>query len=352
MDNPANLSTALTGTPHAHHGQGLPFLLTGSLLSQIPLEALRGIALNPDQYPSVFDDPELLTKLSLYIYDQVGPSNLSLPSAIRAESGAYGGERDLCVSQYSNAELSSDAVFDYPLVELDYKKLKVPSPETDGRMPVVLETMRLLKLARPSVPLVGDLVGALSLATSLISPDLILRALTGKPRQLSEFLDFLTDNTIAFAKAQARAGADIFFLIDPFASGEVLGPAFFESLALPYLNRIATALDGVGCQLIVHICGDVSALVPLFSQLDCQGVSLHKMPEGYSERDGKFIVGGLDSTQLLAQGGRPSLDETFSNVEAAALRGFSAIAPSCALDSSVSLAALRVAADAALRVSS
>jgi len=348
MNDPRQLLTLLAGkTPE----RGLPFLLTGGLISEVPDEAFRGIGLTPDQYSSVYDDPEQLAELSLYIYDKVGPSNLYIPCAMRVESEAYGGERDLRAGEHLVSGLSRNAVFEYPLKKLsDYQNLKRLNPETDGRMPTVLETLRLLKKACHEAPVIGDLVGPLSLATSLIDAKTLLRSIASEGALLSEFLDFLTENTIAFARAQARAGAEAFFLIDPFATSEILGAEFFELFALPCLNRIAEGVADEGCPLIVHICGEPSLLAGAFVRMRCEGLSLHRAPDDPAVLGGKLLVGGADVLQLLGLGGsEPERDAITGSVKAAASKGFSVIAPSCSLDATVSLAALQTAAAAAFR---
>lgn len=347
MSSPRQLLTLLAGKAPE---KGLPFLLSGAITGAVPDEALRAIALDPDLYPSVYDDPELLAGLSLYIHDTVGSSNLSLPCAMRVESEAYGGEKDLYAGESPPFELSRNAVFEYPLKELaDYKGLKGLNPESDGRMPVVLETLRLLKLARRETPVIGDLVGPLSLATSLIDGKTLLRSIKSEGALLREFLGFLTENTISFARAQARAGAEAFFLLDPFATAEILGAEFFELFALPYYNRIAECLGEEGCPLIVHICGEPRLLADTFARMLCEGLSLHRAPAGLAGLDGKLLVGGIEALQLLGFGGSAQERAAIAcSVEAAVFGGFSVIAPSCSLDATVSLGALQSAAGAAL----
>ncbi len=362
MKGPEQLAALLAGDSPERQRR---FLLSGGILSVIPAEALNAKKLltpNPDlSIPdlSVYDDPEQLTELSLYIYDKVCPSNLSLPCVVRAESEAYGGEPDQRIDQEGGQEggqgLGTEPVlsnaFEYPLKKpADYKRLKTLDPETDGRMPMVLDILQRLRLARPGVPVIGDLVGPLSLATSLIEAGTLLRAFKDDGEAICKLLDLLTENTIAFARAQHRAGADAFFLIDPFSTAEAIGPRSFEVFALPYLNRIADSLASFGCPLIVHICGDPSPLAASLAGLRSAGLGLHSVPAPLVGLEGKLLIGGVDHLSLLgpaaATQGRTAIADS---VEAAVSKGFSVISPSCSLDATVSLDALWIAAEAALR---
>ncbi len=349
MNGPEQLVALLAGIRSERQR---PFLLSGGILSVIPAEALKATRLpatNPD--PSVYDDPEQLAELSLYIYDKVCPSNLSLPCVIRAESEAYGGEQDQRTVTEGGTEPSLQNVFEYPLKKLtDYKILKGLDPETDGRMPLVLDVLRRLKLARPDLPIIGDLVGPLSLATSLIDAGTLLRAFKDEGEVLCKLLDLLSENTIAFARAQQRAGASAFFLIDPFSTAEAIGPSSFELFALPYLNRIADSLASFGCPLIIHICGDPLPLAASIAGLRSAGLGLHSMPDSIAGLEGKLLIGGVNHLQLLGPGAASQGRALIAgSVEAAVSKGFSVISPSCSLDATVSLDALQLAAETALR---
>ncbi len=355
MNGPEQLLALLAGDSPERQ---LPFLLSGGILSEIPDEAINAIKFTTSRDLSVYDDPEQLAELSLYIYDKVSPSNLSLPCVVRAESEAYGGEQDQRTVTGAGAELSFQNDFDYPLKKLaDYKRLKTLDPQINGRMPLVLDVLRRLRLARPGVPIIGDLVGPLSLATSLIDAGTLLRAFKDEGELLCKLLDLLSENTIAFARAQQRAGASAFFLIDPFSTAEAIGPSSFELFALPYLNRIADSLAELGCPLIVHICADPMPLTASLARLRSAGLGLHSMPDSLAGLDGKLLIGGVDHLQMLAPAqlfGHDAASQRRAaiagSVEAAVSKGFSVISPSCSLDASVSLDALQVAAGAALRV--
>ncbi len=217
-------------------------------------------------------------------------------------------------------------------------------------MPLVLDVLRRLKLARPDLPIIGDLVGPLSLATSLIDAGTLLRAFKDEGEVLCKLLDLLSENTIAFARAQQRAGASAFFLIDPFSTAEAIGPSSFELFALPYLNRIADSLASFGCPLIIHICGDPLPLAASIAGLRSAGLGLHSMPDSIAGLEGKLLIGGVNHLQLLGPGAASQGRALIAgSVEAAVSKGFSVISPSCSLDATVSLDALQLAAETALR---
>src|SRR5690606_559429 len=61
-----------------------------------------------------------------------------------------------------------------------------------------------------------------------------------QPETAHRLLQMITDTTIAYLKAQAKAGADVIQLFDSW--GGLLGPDDFESFSLQYMRQIVQAL--------------------------------------------------------------------------------------------------------------
>ena len=69
------------------------------------------------------------------------------------------------------------------------------------------------------------------------------KELRKKNKEAHEFMDFVTEEIISFAKAQISAGADIIAISDPSGSGEILGPKYFKEFAVKYINKIIENLQ-------------------------------------------------------------------------------------------------------------
>ena len=125
-----------------------------------------------------------------------------------------------------------------------------------GRAKVVLEAIKILKIKNPQVPIVANLTGPVSLASSLMEPMVYYKELRKNPVEAHKFMSFVTENLIIFGKAQLEAGADILTISDPSGTGEILGPKMFREFALPYINTIIDELkDQCAGGTIIHICG-------------------------------------------------------------------------------------------------
>ncbi len=98
----------------------------------------------------------------------------------------------------------------------------------------------------------------------LMEPMVFYRELRKKNADAHAFMQFATDQLIAFGKVQIRAGADVIAISDPSGTGEILGPKYFKEFAVKYLNQMVDAFRAEGVGTIVHICGQMN---PVYEQV-------------------------------------------------------------------------------------
>ena len=124
-----------------------------------------------------------------------------------------------------------------------------PDPQTDGMMPLVLR--RLIDLEQNGTlpdPYRIHIVaarGPLALATHVLGTTSFLEATATEPDATLAVLDIFTDLVIAFLRAQIdclREPQGILVLDDIVG---MLSPRAFKRVALPFLQRIFSAFDGL-----------------------------------------------------------------------------------------------------------
>lgn len=143
----------------------------------------------------------------------------------------------------------------------DLRKLRPPDPATGARMSDRLEAIRLLReRVGHDVPVMGWVEGALAEAADLRGLAEFMLDLALRPEWVEELLEMVIQVEIAFARAQVAAGADIIGLGDSVAS--LISPAMYRRYALPYEQRIFTAVHEAGALARLHICGDTNRIVP------------------------------------------------------------------------------------------
>jgi len=141
-------------------------------------------------------------------------------------------------------------------------RLRPPDPHTGRRMSDRLAACTLFReKVGGTVPIMGWVEGALAEAADLRGVSTLLTDLYERPEWVEELLEICCGVEIAFARAQVEAGADIIGLGDAIASQ--VSPAMYRRYALPYEQRIFAAVHEMGALARLHICGDISRLLPL-----------------------------------------------------------------------------------------
>ena len=84
----------------------------------------------------------------------------------------------------------------------------------EGRAKVVLDAIRILKSRNLDVPIIGNITGPVSTASSVMEPVIFYKELRKKKEEAHRYMQFVTDEIIKFARAQIDAGADIIAISD------------------------------------------------------------------------------------------------------------------------------------------
>lgn len=143
----------------------------------------------------------------------------------------------------------------------EWKELH-PLPFEESRAKVVLDAIRILKSRKLDVPIIGNITGPVSTASSVLDPVVFYKEIRRYKTDAHEYMEFVTNELIGFARAQIDAGADIIAISDPSGTGEILGPKLFEEYTVKYNNMIWDALQKNKMGTIMHICGQMHNVYP------------------------------------------------------------------------------------------
>lgn len=128
-----------------------------------------------------------------------------------------------------------------------------------------LETTRQLRqMANEDKALVAISFAPFSLAAMLLGVQQYMEALLDEEEGMDELSEFALDMTLRFTQAFVNAGAEIVFVCDPVASGDLISPTIFEQYTLPLLKRVVEEYQKQNIPVMLHICGNTRArLAPL-----------------------------------------------------------------------------------------
>jgi MtaA/CmuA family methyltransferase len=186
----------------------------------------------------------------------------------------------------------------------DLAKLKPPDPHSGRRMSDRLAAIRLFReQVGGEVPIMGWVEGALAEAADLRGESTLLLDLHDRPGWVCELLELCAQVGSAFARAQVQAGADIIGLGDAIASQ--LSPTMYQKFVLPYERRVFDAVHEMGALARLHICGDITHLLPLVSDSGADIVDLDWMVDMRKAAEilGEYPVtcGNFDPVAIMLQ---------------------------------------------------
>ena len=301
-----------------------PCICPGGMMNAIVVDLMDrcGIA-----WPEAHTDPVKMADLARAVYDCEMFENYGVPFCMTVEAETLGAPVDM-----GNRECEPH-VSGYVLDRVE-RWAELPEPDlSKGRARVVIEAIeRLKRTGKEGVPIIGNLTGPLSLATSLVDPIDFYKSLRRKNADAHAVMRRATDLLIAFGTAQAAAGADVLTVSDPSGTGEILGARYFEEFAVRYLNELIRGVRRAfpDMRFIVHICGQMKNVVDELRAVEADAFSFDavvSLREARKRLAPRKIMGNVSSFGLAF-----APEERVEAMARAALNmGSDILAPACGL---------------------
>jgi uroporphyrinogen decarboxylase len=254
-------------------------------------------------------DAEAMVRAQLRLHELVGQDIICVGSDNFYIAEAFG-----CETTRSDEELPSLVAPPLGAIE-DVYRLEVPNPGTQGRMPLMLEAIALLRQA------VGDEVairspgtGPFALASYFVGTQQWLLDIglaeggfdAGKEAAVHYALGLATQALIEFGKACFDAGADLIHCGDSLASCNVISPKTYKRYAWPYQKQVFDAWRAHGITGgLLHICGNSSKVLDLYRDTGANLIELDSavdLADAWRHLEGAAtIVGNVDTVTELLQ---------------------------------------------------
>jgi [methyl-Co(III) methanol-specific corrinoid protein]:coenzyme M methyltransferase len=199
-----------------------------------------------------------------------------------------------------------------------------------GHIPELIKAVEILKKELgDKVPIVAGIIGPFTIAGSLLDTVPLLKATFKKPEMIRPFLEIGEKAGTTLAKALINAGADIISIEDMTASPELIAPKTYKEFELEYQRR---QIEAITVPTILHICGNVDAIVEWMGQTGATILSLEPKanPQLAREKCGPDVIlmGGVDTATTLfmkdAATVKLGCEESIAN-------GIQILAPGCAV---------------------
>lgn len=229
----------------------LPCICPGGMMNMVTTEVIEELGID---FSKAHSNPQIMADLATAVYEKGCFENYGVPFCMTIEAEEFGASVNMGTNIYE------PHVVEYAIASVkEYNKLP-PINFEEGRAKVVIDAIKLLKSKNSNVPIIGNLTGPISTASSVMEPVVFYKELRKSNAEAHKYLDFVTEQLISFAKKQIEAGADIIAISDPSGTGEILGPKFFEEFAVKYLNKLVESIQEEKVKTIVHICGQMKSV--------------------------------------------------------------------------------------------
>lgn len=333
MNDRERLRALLAREPVDHR----PFVVPGGGLSMAVAELMDDLAASPADAYMVAGPMSQLT-LAAHVRASVG--NAGVPFSMVAEAEGFG------AGVLPGTRVIEPRVSTYPLEDVaDIASLPAFDPHA-GSAGAAVQAVRLLKAAAPDVPVIANISGGATLATSLVEPMVYFRAMVRERDAVKRLNAVATEAVAAFGAAMLEAGADLVCIAESSATGDILGPAAFAEFVVPNVNSLIRAFHDAGVPVIFHACGDVRRLRESFGLADADAFSVDSVVPIADLRallPGRMTMGNV-STQLLHLGRCETVREA---AEACLRDGVDILSPACGISPKTPLANLACLAQVA-----
>ena len=189
-------------------------------------------------------------------------------------------------------------------------RLKVVNPETDGRIPALLESVRLIaEEVGEEIAIRGNAdQAAFSLACSVRGIEAFLIDLASDPENpsIQELLEICYRSHITTHRALIRAGAHFTSCGDSLAGPAVVSPRMFDRFARPWEEKLVNELAAEGVFTVIHICGDTTRILSSLREYNSCGFELDYETDARMTKStvgtNHVLLGNIDPSGVIARG--------------------------------------------------
>jgi MtaA/CmuA family methyltransferase len=213
-----------------------------------------------------------------------------------------------------------------------------------GRIPLVIEAVKLLKEdIGKEIVIGGYLPGPFTLLSLLVETGALYMSMRRSPEALLLALEYLSLVIAEVGNAYHQAGADFLTIHEMGGSPGALGPRLFESIVLPHLQSLTSALPR---PVVLSACGRTNGAMKLLAASGADALSVDQTNDLAGSRQevpDVLLFGNLDPVGLISQGTPSQITEAVAGVIKS---GADAVWPGCDLYLQTPLENLRALANA------
>lgn len=294
-------------------GQPVDFLPRLPILMQFATEFIGS------DYAAFASDYRVLVEANLRCCEFFGIDQLNTMSDPYRETQGFGAE--VIYEKHGVPHIVAPPLADTK----DLKTLAQPDPLKSTRMFDRVQAVReYRRQAGNQYSIMGWVEGPAAEAADVRGVTEFLIDLLDDEPFAGALMDLCVDVAIPFARAQVDAGADTIGIGDAIASQ--VSWETYERLILPREIRLVQALHAMGVFVRLHICGDITHLLPGIAQLHVDVLDVDHMVDLAAARrlvgPKVALMGNLNPAGIMLKGSREGICAAVATCAAAAGRPY------------------------------
>ncbi len=197
-----------------------------------------------------YHSSELMARLEIALFKKLRHDSVGISTSLRGVAEAMGAK--VAYPDYNISYLLEPAIKSVNEIE----SLKVVDPLKDGKLPILIEALRLTRDALiKEVDVGAAMSGPFSVAASLVGTENLLKWIIKCPEKIHILMEIVAESNNKYIEEVAKLGLSIGFA-DPVSSSSLVSPKQFREFSLPYLQKNVNKIkEKTGSAPGIHICG-------------------------------------------------------------------------------------------------
>lgn len=272
-------------------------------------------------FPIAHKDPEKMSHLAIAGHKLIGFDAVRIPFCQTIEAEALGCEVFLGSDNIPTVISHPYRIGDEILLPEDILQR--------GRIPVLLEAVKIIKEEVKEIPLIVGIVGPFTITGYLFGMTQLLMQMAVSPQEILPYMEIALKVEEILVNAVQRAGADIICVEDMTASTDMISPNMYKDFVFPYHKKLFSLIS---LPSILHICGNVTPIIGYMAETGADALSIDDKTDLRKAREitkGKVsLLGNLNPSAILLQGDETKVREA---TRKAIRDGIDIVAPGCAI---------------------
>ncbi len=197
-----------------------------------------------------YHSARLMADLEIALFRRLHHDSVGISTSLRGVAEAMGAK--VGYPDYAISYLLKPAINSINEIE----SLKIVDPVKDGKLPILIEALKLTKDAlKDEVDVSASMSGPFSVAASVVGTENLLKWMIKYPKKVHTLMEIVAESNNRYIEEVAKLGISIGFA-DPVSSTSLISPKQFREFSLPALQKNVNKIkEKTGSSPGIHICG-------------------------------------------------------------------------------------------------